>query len=254
MPRARVPTVVLCSAPGTLHGVDARLHEAGVRLIRLTSVEPRPVDPRHWLGIAARAPTPDTLVVTSRVAVEAGVRPWHRATGRFPRGLEVWAVGPGTATALRSAGLRRVRRPPALGAEAIARALARPSPRWVLHFRSDRAGPRLPRLLRRQGHRVIDLVVYHIGPPPRWTSASRRQLLRADLLVVTSPSGLSALDRQLGRRAFTRLSRAAPLVVLGERSRRAARRHGFRRVSVAPSTAPYRFSRYLLRELDDARS
>ncbi len=248
-------TVVLCSAPGTLEGIGPLLRRARVRLVHLVSVEPRPVDPKTWLGRLTRAPTPDTVVVTSRTAVETGVRPWGRAFGHVPgSALEFWAVGPGTAQALRQMGIRRVHRPRTVGAMAVAQALDRTPSRRVLYFRSDLAGPRLARTLRDQGHRVVDVVAYRLEAPPPLTARARRELSSADLLVVTSPSGLSDLRRRLARPTFSRLSRTVGLVVLGERSRRAAHGHGFRHVSVAPSTTTQRFTRYLLRELHHART
>jgi len=248
------PTVVVLSAPGTLKGIDSQLRRGGARLVRIASLEPRPVDATIWLGRLARAPTPDTVVVTSRTAVSTGVRPWRRAFGQFPASLEFWAAGPGTAQALRRAGIRRVHRPRTVGAMAVASALDRRPPRNVVYFRSDLAGPRLARALRGQGHRVVDLVVYRLEAPPPLTARARRELSTADLLVVTSPSGLSDLRRRLDRATFSRLARTTCLVVLGERSRRAAHGHGFRHASVAPSTTEQRFARHLLRELRNART
>ncbi len=247
------PTVVLLSAPGTLGGIGSPLRRSGIRLVRLTSVDPRPIDPGDWLGRIERAPTPDTVVVTSRNAVRAGVRPWRRSSGGFRPSVEFWAAGPGTAEALRRAGIRAVRRPPGAGAGAIAKALSRGARRTIVYFRSDVAGPVLARTLRRAGHRVVDVVVYGVADPLPFSPRDRRQIASADVLVVTSPSGLSALRRRLDRREFVRLSRSARLVVLGERSRRAAAGHGFRHTSVAPSTTAQRFTHHLLRELRDAR-
>jgi len=248
------PTVVLLSAPGTLEGIDLGLRRANVRLVRLASVEPRPVDPTVWLRRLTRAPKPDTVVVTSRAAVGAGVRPWRRASGPFPLSLEFWAVGPGTAEALRRAGIRPVHRPRTVGAMAVSKALGRRPARRVVYFRSDFAGPRLARALRGQGHRVVDLVVYRLETPPPLTARTRRELSTAGLLVATSPSGLSGLRRRLDRATFSRLTRTVHLVVLGERSRRAARGHGFRDISVVPSTTAQRFTHHLLRELRNART
>jgi len=248
------PTVVVLSAPGTLQGIDSELRRAGVRLVRIASLEPRPVDATIWLERLARAPTPDTVVVTSRTAVGTGVRPWRRAFGPFPALLEFWAAGPGTAQALRRAGIRRVHRPRTVGAMAVAKELDRRPPRRVVYFRSDLAGPRLARTLRGQGHRVVDLVVYRLEAPPPLDARARRELSTADLLVVTSPSGLSDLRRRLDRATFSRLARTTRLVVLGERSRRAAHGHGFRHASVAPWTTEQRFAHHLLRELRNART
>ena len=117
------PTVVLCSAPGTLPWLDSRLRAAGVRLVRVAALDRLPVAPARWLPQLARAPAPDTVVVTSRAAVDWGVKAWRAARGPFSTRLEFWAAGPGTATALRRAGARRVRRP-----SAVERADRRPAP------------------------------------------------------------------------------------------------------------------------------
>lgn len=244
-----LPSVVLVSAPGTLEDVDPLLRREGIRLVRLESLTPQPIDPAVWLERLERVPRIDTVVVTSRAAVDAGVLPWRRAFGPFPSMLEFWAVGPATAQALRRAGVRRVHRPRAVGARAVAESLRRGPRRNIVYFRSDRAGPQLARTFRGQRHHVVDLVVYRLKSPPRLTGRARRELSAANLVVVTSPSGFANLRRRLGGPAFSRLARSADLVVLGERSRRAARGLGFRRVSVAPSTTAQRFTRHLLREL-----
>lgn len=248
------PTIVLFSAPGTLRGIDPLIRRAGPRLVRLVSQKGRRIDAAVWMHRLLRAPGPDTVVVTSRTAVVAGVRPWRRTSGPFPRALEFWAVGPGTAQALREAGVRRVHRPRTVGAVAIARALYRRARRRVVYFRSDVAGSRLALALRGQGHRVVDLVVYRLQESPPLPTRARRDLSGADLLVVTSPSGLVDLGRRLDPPTFARLTRTARLVVLGERSRCTAHGQGFRHISVAPSTTAQRFTRHLLRELRDART
>jgi len=246
------PAVVLLAAPGTLETVGPALRRSGARFFRLASLEPRPVDPARWLKRIEQAPPPDTVVLTSRHAVEAGVRPWRRSVGTFPPTVEFWAAGPGTAQALRRSGIRRVRRPPTVGATAVAKALRKGARRTIVYLRSEVAGPGLARALRREGHRVVDVVVYGLAAPPPFTARERRRLDSADMLVVTSPSGLSALRSRLGREEFLRLSRNVRLVVLGERSRKAAAAHGFRHTSVVAPTTAQRFTRHLLRELRDA--
>jgi len=245
------PTIILLSVPGTLEGIDPLLRRAGVHLVRLPSMELRPIDPNGWLRRLERFPAPDTVVVTSRTAVAVGVRRWRRERGPFPPSIEFWAAGPGTAQALRQAGIRRVRRPRTIGARGVVKALARGPRRRVVYFRSALAGSGLSQTLRVQGHQVVDLVVYRSITPARLGAAARHDLSVADLLVATSPSALSALRHRLGERSFLRIARTTRLVVLGERSRRAARGHGFRRVSVANPTAAQRFTRRLLRELRD---
>jgi uroporphyrinogen-III synthase len=190
--------------------------------------------------------------VTSRAAVEAGVAPWLRTQKKAFSSPEFWVAGPGTAKALRALGVRRIQRPKVLGASGMPATIGSKPSRTIVHFRSDRAGPLLARQLRELGHRVSDVVVYRIGSAPGLSPQARRALLRADLVVATSPSSLSALRRALASSAFVDLRRNKPLLVLGERSRRSARGHGFRRVRVAPSATAQRFTRYLLKELRDA--
>jgi uroporphyrinogen-III synthase len=251
MAKSRALNAVLLSAGGTLAQIDRPLRRAGVHLTRITSIETRPIPSNQWIQRIARPRAPDTVIVTSRVAVSAGILPWRREAGRLPRGLEFWAVGPGTARALREAHIRQVHRPPTASGDSVARALGRGGRRAIVYFRSDAAGPRLARALRRQGHSVADLVVYRLEGPSRLSRRTQQLLVSADLLIVTSPSALTNLRRCLDRRAFRGLAHTIRLVVLGGRSRNAARRIGFQRVTVAPSTSAQRFTRFLLRELRD---
>jgi uroporphyrinogen-III synthase len=249
---ARHPVVVMMSAQGTLASIDPHLRRAGVRLARVTMLTTRPIEPRRWLGRLTEAGKPDTVVITSRSAVQAGLEPWVRASGRLPRPLEIWAVGPGTTHALRRAGLGRSRRPRAVGADALVKALYRRRPRTVVYLRSDLAGARLARALREGGHRVLDLVVYRVAAAKRIAPREVHLLSQADLLVASSPSVLRGLRARIDRRLFARLTQTVPLVVLGARTLRSARGHGFRHVTVAPSTAPGRFTHHVLGVLDRA--
>jgi uroporphyrinogen-III synthase len=252
--RAAPPTIVVLSAPGTLERVDRGLERAGVRSIRIRSVEPRAIDPTVWIRRLSKRVRPDTVVVTSRWAVRAGVVPWRTIDGPLPDSVEFWAVGPTTAYFLRHAGVAHVHTPKVAGGEGIVRALATGPKRRVVYLRSNLAGGKLVRALRAQGHRVTDVVVYEVEMPPPLTPKERDEILAADLLLVTSPSGLADLSYRIGRTAFARLARRTPLVVLGERSRRAAQRRHFLRISVAPSAHTQPFTRHLLRELRNARS
>ncbi|MCI4343407.1 MAG: uroporphyrinogen-III synthase [Thermoplasmata archaeon] len=243
-------TIALLSAAGTLAGIDTQLERAGVRVARISTLEFSPVPPEHWRSRIMRGRTFDTVVATSRTGVAAGVVPWLRTSGPRVRSCEFWAVGPGTAAALREAGVRVVRRPRLAGTPALARALRRTEPRTILYFRSDRAGPGLARSLRRMGHRVSDVVVYRVASATLLTARDRRRLAAATLWVATSPSSLASLSHGLPAPTWNRLRDTATLVVLGERSRRAAIGLGVRRVSVVPVTTTQRFTRRLLRELD----
>ena len=251
--RPRTPTVALLSAPGTLPRVDAAMERAGVRLVRIRSVEPKSVAPSAWLRRVSRRPLPDTVIVTSRWAVRAGLRPWVAAEGPLPRGTEVWAVGPATAHALRQAGVSRVRTPRTIGSDAIAREMASGPKRRIVYLRSNLAGGTLVRALRAHGHRVTDAVVYNVEMPPPLTTRERAVVRSADVVLVTSPSGLADLAYRLGRSEFARFARTTRLLVLGERSGRAARARHIAHVSVVPSAVTQPFTRRLLREVRDAR-
>ncbi len=243
----------MLSAPGTLSGIDPLLERAGVRVIRVPTIAPTPVPWERWRPRVDREVAVEVVVVTSRTGVAAGVVPWLSHAAPATRRMEFWAVGPATARALRAAGIRRaVHRPTTVGTLALARALARGPPRKIVYFRSDRAGPGLARSLRRRGHCVVDLVVYRVGSAPELTARVRRELAEADLWAATSPSALGSLRTALGARRFSARARRRGLVVLGERTRRAAAAYGFRRVSVAPATTQ-RFTRHVLERLRDAR-
>lgn len=252
MESRRAPSVVLFSGSDTLPGIDQPLRREGVRSVRIASWKAQPIDPDRWRARLSRPPVVDTVVITSRTAVTHGVRPWRAGLGRFPEGLEFWAVGPGTARALRRAGVKRVHRPASVGADRLIQALRGGRSRRIAYLRSDLAGPRLARALRRSGHSVVDVVVYRTVAPSALAATDRSAIVRAQLLVVTSPSGLTFLRDHLGPKDFSRVARTVPLVVLGERSRTTARRLAFRRVSVAPGSTPQRFTRFVLRELHHA--
>jgi uroporphyrinogen-III synthase len=252
MSRPRPPVVVLLSARGTLRSIDPLLRRAGVRLVRITLLTSRPVAPPRWLERLRRTERPDTVVLTSRAAIGAGLMPWVRAVGRLPPSLEIWAVGPGTALALRRAGFPRIHTPSTAGSLAVVRALRRRRPRSVVYLRSDLAGTRVARALRKEGHEVLDVVVYRTTAAGPRAIRRARELSGADALVATSPSALASLRRGVDRRLFLRLARTVPTVVLGPRTQRSARGHGFRHVSVAPSTVPQRFTQHLLGVLDRA--
>lgn len=250
---ATPPTVVLLSAAGTLSRVDHALDRTGVRLVRVRSMEPHPIDPSLWLGRLARRPRPDTVIVTSRHAVGAGVRPWMKIKGPFPRSVEFWAIGPATAYRLRRAGIHQVHTPDTADSAGILRALAASPKRRVAYLRSNLAGGQLVRALRAQGHRVTDAVVYKVEMPAPLTQPERCAILRADLLCVTSPSSLAGLATRIGRAAFARLAKGTPFVVLGERTRRAAELRHINQISVPPSLDTRPLARHVLREVGYAR-
>jgi uroporphyrinogen-III synthase len=197
-----------------------------------------------------RFPDVDTLIVTSRETVRRFVaRPVVLRRLRRLNRLQVVSVGPRTGGALRRVGLLPSYSARTGGSRSVLEHLASLPARRVLYPRSDRAGPRLARALAGHGHRVLDLPVYRVRAAVSAPVAWSRLLLRADLIVFTSPSAMSHLRRSLPVTTFHDLRRRPHLVVLGERSARAARGHGFAGVRVAPSTDAQRFTRFLLAEV-----
>ncbi len=218
--------VALVSAPDALPGLDEGLRAIGVRLVRIPVLDFRPRPVSLLRGALAEFGAFDTLVVTSSEVVTAFVRPLSRLIRAQGPSLEIWAAGPATARALRARGFLQAHHAAGLGALPILEALRRSRPRSVVYPRSDRAGPGVARTLRRRGDRVLDLVSYSVCPRGRLTSREVRALADSDAWIMTSPSAISALRAALGSVGLRSLSRAAPVWVLGERTRRAARGHG----------------------------
>ena len=242
--------VAIAGAADTLAGLRGRLHRHGYALrrvvvLRISLRAPNlpGLDPRRVSAI-------DTLVITSRNAIRALSRtPDLLVRLRRNRALAVFAVGPGTVAILRRFGFRPIGAPKTGGSAAVVERLAGGRPRRILYPRSSRAGTALARTLRHQGHTVIDTIAYRLEPARQLNPREVATLLRAQRLIVTSPSALSHLRSGLPEPGFRELRRRRGLIVLGERSARAARGHGFRGVRVAPSTSEQGFTRFLLREL-----
>jgi uroporphyrinogen-III synthase len=251
--RVRAPTVVLMTAQGTLARVDRGLERAGVRAVRIRTLQPHAIDPLMWIRDLSRQSPPDTVVVTSRWGVLAGVKPWRAIDGPFPDATEFWASGPATATALRRVGVTHIHTPKVAGSDGIAWALRRGPKRDIAYLHSPLGGEELIGALRAQGHRVTPVVVYEIEMPPPLTAAEKSTLRAADVLVITSPSMLGDLAHRLSRAEFQRIAQRTTLVVLGELSRQAGVERGFAHISVAPSVATQPFTRHLLREVRNAR-
>ena len=243
-------SVVLLAAPGTLSRLEEPLRSAGVELTRVETVHPVAIPPSQWLPALLKLGPVDSVVVTSRFAVGAGVVPWRRGT-HPGREVRYWAVGPVTAATLRSRRIPNVRRPGSTGANAVVRAIGQ-GRSTILHLRSDRAGPGMARMLRAQGHRVRDVVTYRTLNRTELSRSEVQRIREADLLIATSPSSIDAFRGALGRAVFREIAVGTPLVVLGSRSETAARRAGFRRVSTAASRTARSFTRHLLNEIDHA--
>lgn len=241
-------TVVLLSSAGTLDGLGRELRRRGRRLVRLQTIRAVPRPPADWRRRLARYRSWDTLALTSAEAARLFVRavPASRLGSR-----ELWSIGPATARAL---GRCPNRRRPRVATSASLRRALRGRARRIVYPRSDRAGPGFARALRSDGHRVLDLVLYELRASPGLTPVGRAALAKASMLIVTSPSALSAGERAMGRTLAQRLRTQALLVTLGPRTRAAARARGYRRIALVPPAPVQRFTSDLLLAARHARS
>jgi uroporphyrinogen-III synthase len=167
----------------------------------------------------------DWVVVTSPRAV---------APLPSPRKPPRWAVvGSASARELARHGVDADFIPSRQDGATLGRELPDVTGRRVLLPRTDAAAAELPRILRRRGAQVTELVVYrtHTGPE------SSRLRLKAALArgvavaVFASPSAVAGFIRLAG-------SPAVPAVVIGSSTEREARRYKFRVVSKAASPEP----------------
>lgn len=251
---ARTGRIVLVGGAETLLGAERGLVRRGVRVDRLPVFRYAPTAQDRLREAVERFGRYDVLLLTSkeavRVMVDLGAIPF--SPGRSGR-REIVAAGPATSRALAAEGIRASWSPRGGVRGAIARRLEDRRPLRVVYPRSDRAGPALARRLRGQGHAVLDLVAYRVVPVARASRSLKHRLARADRVVVTSPSALAYLRRTLDAASFRSLRGRRILVVLGEKSARSARGHGFRDVKVTSGVSDAAVRNFLLRELDRAR-
>ncbi len=253
MSHPRTSRIVFVGGAETLLGVERGLARHGVRVDRIPAFRYAPTAHDRLRKTLRRFGAYDVVLLTSkeaaRVMVDLGAIPRSQGRAAHPKMV---VGGPATARALSVAGIRATWSPKQGVGRAIAGRLRHRPPLRIVYPRSDRAGPGLAATLRRQGHTVLDLVAYRVLPVGPVSRSARWNLARADRLVVTSPSALSYLRRALDTRSFRALQRRRTLVVLGEKSARSARGHGFRDVRVAPSLSDASFRDFLLAELDHA--
>ncbi len=248
---SRYRTLLVASASGTLLRLSRELTDRGWTVRRLETVRTTPVRfarlPR-WL---VRGPRPDVWVVTSRAVVETFARGHEgrlRALRRIPC---VVAIGPGTASALRSVGLRPRSGAPAGGTAALLSALGAVDGLRVLYLRSDRAGPVLARRLRRRGATVIERVVYRTRPASRLSRTTRERLAGVRVWAVSSPSAVAGLRRALGEPLFRRERERVRAVAIGPRTGRALRAAGVREVHVSAESSEEGLTKLLGHVLGD---
>lgn len=191
------------------------LRARGHEVIEVPCVRTDPLeDPRDLARAIADLVRGDLLVLTSRSGVDA-VRHVMPAEGIA---CAVAAVGPATAARGRAAGFEVAFTSPRADSRALAAEVPIPDG-WVVVARSDLAEPDLPRILRRRGANVREVVAYRtVSEVGGDTGALRAALERgAVTIVVASPSAVSALATAMGADTL----RPARFIAIGERSARA---------------------------------
>ena len=160
-------------------GIGARLEELGARVRHEKVLAFRDVKAPELPARLARLKPGDVLAVTSREAA-------NRLSGhRVPSGVEVAAVGPGTAHALSASGIRATLVGKG-GARALAARIEVREGGRVLFPSALEARPELPNALRARGIQVDPIALY------RTVAADQPELAEdADVVVYMSPSSVA---------------------------------------------------------------
>jgi uroporphyrinogen III methyltransferase / synthase len=235
-------TIVVTRSRAQAAAFSSVLRRDGARVIVAPAIALLP--PRSWRRAdraIERLSSYQMVVFTSVNAVTRFIARLRRK-GKEPRDLrrvEVVAIGPATAAALRKEGLRVAARPERFRAEGLVRTLRRRRVEGIriLLPRAAVARDLLVRALRRRGARVDVAPVYRTVAVRAGLRQVRMALRsgRLDLLTFASSSAVEAFAGRFGAADRRRLRRV-PVAVLGPITARTARRRGFR-VTVRPSAA-----------------
>lgn len=204
------------------------IQKAGGEAIRFPVISILPVPRERW-GPWHLEQT-DWLIFVSRNAVNSFIQGWQQ---HLPSQLRLAAVGDGTASAMREAGLT-VDCQPAIsnGSEGLLQmpAMQNMQGKQVLIVRGDGGRERLADTLTDRGASITYVEVYRRA----MTEHGRQACIAAmhsDKLITTSVAGLDNLCRILAE--FRAELFCKPLVVVSERIRDHARTLGFRWVEVS---------------------
>ncbi len=216
------------------------LEERGARVLESPAIALGP--PRSWTALdraLGRISEYRILIFTSANGVAGFFARLaaRRVDLRALHGIDVIAIGPGTAAALEARGLRVAAVPEEFWAEGIVAVLGGRDLRGVrvLLPRAEVARDLLVRALRRRGARVDATPVYRAVGTREGVEEVRRALRRGeiDLLTFASSSTVTHFVRKFRRPAEARRLRRVPAAVIGPITAATARRHGFR-VAVMP--------------------
>jgi len=217
------------------------LERLGAETVAMPTIEIRTLDPEPLCQALSAAASIDFLVLTSANAVE----PLRAALARLGldsralAGTSVCAIGPGTAQALASIGLRADLVPTDHRAEGLLELLPaeRVAGRRVLVPRAAVAREILPVTLEQRGARVELVPVYEtILPPPERTALGVEALEagEVDVLTFTSASTVENFAAIVGPR-LGELTRGRLVAAIGPVTREACTAAGLP-VDVMPSS------------------
>jgi uroporphyrinogen-III synthase len=171
-------------------GFASSLLEAGFEPIFFPVIEIRPVEDTAAIDRALKKlACYDWVVFTSVNGVEVF---WARLEAleirNFPTDVQVAAIGPKTAEALRNRGVKPAFVPSEYVAEAILPGLGDLNGRWILLPRAEIARKALPEAIFKAGGVAQEISVYRtlpVRPEPQGLEALR---LGVDVITFTSPS------------------------------------------------------------------
>ena len=184
----------------------------------------------------------DWVVFTSQNALRA-VQERSAALGlvlsQTLNDARIAAVGPATADAIRTAGLRVAYVSHVHRGEALAEELSTEiTGRRVFLPRSDRANPELVDALNHHGAKVRAFPAYKTVPPDADAQRLQQTISRSgsDAILFFSPSAVHHLCEILGAEPFCNLSRQSVFVAIGPITEKALRTEGVDRLLVASDT------------------
>jgi uroporphyrinogen-III synthase len=235
--------VVVTRAAEQSESLAQALRQKGALPVLMPMVAFAPPDDLAMLDEAIRGMAQcDWVFLTSQNALRAlqersesqGIPLPHAA-----RATKVAAVGPATAEAARTAGLKieyvAVKHQATALAEELAEQIRGKS---VLLPRSDRANPELLEKLKGFGARVKEVVAYKTLRPGDELLAKAEKMLKdgADAVLFFSPSAVHHFEELLGQDRFVVLSRHTLFTAVGPVSEQALRAAGVERIKMARDT------------------
>jgi len=172
----------------------------------------------------------DWILFTSKNAVKYFIRLLRDEKTRIPKHVQIAAVGPVTAAALRKHKIRVAKMSTKTTSENLVRELHYLHGKRVLFPRSDIAPRGLIDSMRKHGAKVTVIPLYTTVPIPL-TNAQKAGLLAGtyDTISFKSPSGIRGLLAQFTATEKRKIL-AIPAEAIGPTTSRSAREAGFRRV------------------------